>query len=258
MDQIPREKAIQYLLKAHAVTGDTAGFNTVMNEYIKTKLPASTPINNSVLRLLLNTSKELDWNRFIDNYAQLFLRELLVKDAETYDLLFGACERFSKAAQAVKWYNDLITSKDKMLTSSLRNAFHKAVGDEVYVQHYKELSKYISAYVTQFDKHPEPYKQSKRLVKRMLEAGDESSISALMIKHFKRVGTAVQELAAAGFLEHSEAIAESAGIFLISSLSVYLPCIFPSIQSPTDRHTSPVLLNHVKSHALRIVVTHPS
>ena len=219
---------MKYLLKAYAVKGDTEGFNTVMTEFTEAKLPTSTPVNNSALRLLLNTPGGLDWNTFIDNYAKLFLRDMLVKDAETYGLLFEACEKFQKADQAIKWYNDLISTKQNIMTTSIRNAFHKAVGDKAFVEHYKQLTSDIRSFVSEFDKRPDPFVPSKKLLKRMKETRKDLSASTLMKKQFQRLETAVQELAAAGFLEDSEALAEITGTIL-------LPVCLPAHQVPYKR-----------------------
>lgn len=219
---------MKYLLKAHAVKGDTEGFNAVMAEYAEAKLPSSTPEMNSELRLALNAPADLDWDKFLSKYTELFPKDMAVQNAETYEILFTACGKFLKADQAIEWYNDLIILKQEILTTSNRDAFRKAVGEQIFKGHYKQLSSHIRKFISELDSRPTPFIPSERLLTRMTRVKNDIVLSTLMKKEAARVELAVQELAAAGFLEGCEAVSESSGNFfsplsacLYLSLSVY-------------------------------------
>lgn len=238
---------MKYLLKAHAIKGNTEGFNTVMAEYAEAKLPTSTstPILNSVLRLTLNAPGELDWEKFFSKYTELFPKDMPVENAETYEILFAACGKYEKADQAIEWYNDLTTKKQEILTTSNRDAFRNAVGDKIFKEHYKQLLHHIRKFVLDLDSRPPSFVPTERLLTRMTRVKNDSVVSTLMKKEAVRVELAVQELAAAGFLESCEAVSESSGIFFTSlsvRLSIHLSlsvCLPISVYTPARQHTSP-------------------
>ena len=234
---------MKYLLKAHAIKGDTEGFNTVMAEYTEAKLPTSTstPILNSALRLTLNAPGDLDWKKFSSKYTELFPEDMPVENAETYEILFAACGKYEKADQAIEWYNDLITKKQDIVTKSNRDAFRNAVGDKIYREHYKQLLNHIRKFVLDLDSRPTSFIPSERLLTRMTRVKNDSVVSTLMKKEAVRVELAVQELAAAGFLESCEAISESSGIFFLICLSgcLYLSLsVYPSSYPCKSTHST--------------------
>lgn len=213
---------MKHLLRAHAVQGDTAAFNAVMSEVCEANSPIPIEVKNSLLRVLLNAPGDFDWDKFVESYNEHFVLEKVAEDSETFSLLLEGCAKAEKIEQAVEWYNIVITERQKIMTKSIQRAFHKAVGDDGFVKHTRQLRPAVLDFVSEFDKPLETYIPSKRLEVRIKKGGDDASDATAMIKHFKRMETAVQEMAAAGFIEDSEVIAEKSGtICLLSSLLTY-------------------------------------
>jgi hypothetical protein len=217
LEELPREVTMKHLLKAHAVQGDIAAFNAVMSEFCEANSPVPIEVKNSLLRVLLNAPGDFDWDKFEGSYNELFVQEKVAEDSETFSLLLEGCAKAEKVEQAVEWYNIVITERQKIMTKSIQTAFHKAVGDDVFVKHSRQLRPAVLEFVSDFDKPLETYTSSKKLEVRMKKAGDDASDATAMIKHFKRMEAAVQEMAAAGFIEDSEVIAEKSGTIPLPS-----------------------------------------
>lgn len=208
---------MKHLLKAYAVQGDTAAFNAVMSEFCEANSRIPIEVKNSLLRVMLNAPGEFDWDKFLESYNELFVLEKVAEDSETFSLLLEGCAKADKVDQAVDWYNIVITERQKIMTKSIQKAFHKAVGDDVFVKHSRQLRPAVLEFVSEFDRPLETYTSSKKLEVRMKKAGDDASDATAMIKHFKRMEAAVQEMATAGFIDDSEVIAEKSGTICLLS-----------------------------------------
>jgi hypothetical protein len=84
--------SMNHVLRAYAVKGDTAGVEKALTSYLD-GFVLNTQSINSILTLILNSSGKLNWDKFVEIHSTYFDSGNLLRNEDTYRLLFTAARR---------------------------------------------------------------------------------------------------------------------------------------------------------------------
>lgn len=151
------QQSMEHLLRVYAVKGDTAGVEKALARYLEKGHVLTTRSINSILMLILNTSGELDWGKFIEIHSTYFDSGSLVANEETYTLLFSAAQKSSNHQQAIQWYDKLLDDDNVKISLTLREAFRAAVGDDDFNKYNRQLNTIRRNKLSILDNPPRKY-----------------------------------------------------------------------------------------------------
>ena len=182
--------SMNHMLRAYAVKGDTAGVENALTSFLEKGFVLTTQSINSILILILNTPGELDWDKFTEIHSSYFDSGSLLRNDESYMLLFSAAQKSSNRVQATLWYNKLLEDGRVTVSPSLRDAFHNAIGDEDFNKYNLQLTTIQRNKLSVLDNPPQRYRKAvaekilksikKKTVKKTFEsaAGDVGASSS--------------------------------------------------------------------------------
>ena len=128
----PNKETFHLLMIAHASSGDTKGTAKVFQKYLSYDFELSTVVMNINLASLLYSDDDFNWEVFSMLYKRFYESGEVKSDRFTYTQLLIACGKAGKTDLAIKYFEEVLGSKEIKLSVALRNTFQEAIGNKRY------------------------------------------------------------------------------------------------------------------------------
>lgn len=144
------------VLTAYANVGDTVGAEKVFVRMLAMGLDATSDTINIILKSIVNSVGDLDWEAINFCYSEYFGFQKFVADTETYTQLLKACESYNRPEQAVIWFNELL-SVGVQITPEMRDCLSNCLGEERYREYIDKLHPDYQQVMSEVDIKVEKY-----------------------------------------------------------------------------------------------------
>lgn len=121
------------MMIAYSNCNDAEGVKNALAKYKGMFFKLSTPVMNTVLKSVINTSTLDDWDEFMKTYSSIYRANYLEPDHNTFTLLLRACAKGNRVQDSILIIDEMIQS-GVHLTPAVKDVFRQIVGDEIYEQ----------------------------------------------------------------------------------------------------------------------------
>lgn len=119
------------LIIANSNCNDAEGVKNSLDRFHGMHFTASTPVMNTVLKSVINTSSLDDWNEFMRGYSDLFKANFLEPDHNTFTLLLQACAKGNRVQDSILIIDEMKKS-GVLMTNLAKETVRQIVGDDMY------------------------------------------------------------------------------------------------------------------------------
>ena len=142
------EKTVLNIMCAYEASGDSDSIREVFSRFNSTgsgsgsgSAASTVAVYNKVLSAYASTPDLTNWESIVSHCDQYYGPKHVLADATTYDTMMTACEKYGRADDGLRWFDESVrSSATNTVTKVQRESLHRMIGDEKYNEYTSTLS----------------------------------------------------------------------------------------------------------------------